>query len=509
MGVVVEALKVFFTINDTIVQFVHGQVFFALAMMMGVQWFIQRSRLELSRALPWLAAFGALEAIGVWGNVFIPLQQRLLPPDTIQNLRLLQLLVHLLTFATLLSFGLRLSEPTVPPWAAVYVPMVIVLVLTAVLATNRALISGVDAINNATMEALLRYGLCLPAALLVAYGLRLQAGRLVGPLKNNRLTGVLRVAGFGFVFYALFEGVLVPQAPFWPAASINTEQLFDLTGIPVGIYRSIVGAVIASVLFLSLDAFRIERERLNEELQRQQSLIAERERISRDLHDGTIQSIYAVGLMVEDLRHKLPQLAEYVPATGDPVLQHMRTQLDAVLRVLNKTNEEIRSYIYDLRRSVVSGEDLSRGLLDIVTEFRMRTTIPTEWHVQGCRKISLPAEQRQHVYQIVREALSNIARHASATRAWVELRYDDCDEGAKSQRIQIQIKDNGKGFTQPTLRAGRGLSNMRERAALLKAGLEIEGEPGKGTIVTLTITAESRQTINTQQPRSGLPINNR
>ena len=504
-----DSLKVFFTINDTIVQFVHGQVFFALAMMMSVQWFIQRSRLELSRALPWLAAFGALEAVGVWGNVFIPLQQRLLPPDTIQNLRFLQSLVHLLTFATLLGFGLRLSEPTVPPWAAVYVPLVVVLVLTAVLATNRALVSGVDAVNNATTEALLRYGLCLPAALLVAYGLRLQAGRLVGPLKNRRLVGVLRVAGFGFVFYALFEGIFVPQAPFWPAAEVNTERLFDLTGVPIGIYRSIVGAVIASFLFLSLDAFRIERERLNEELQRQQSLIAERERISRDLHDGTIQSIYAAGLMVEDLRHSMSRLAEHVSTTGDPILHQMRSQLDAVLRVLNKTNEEIRSYIYDLRRSLVGGEDLSRGLLDIVTEFRMRTAIPTDWHVHGCRKVSLSAEQRQHVYQIVREALSNIARHASATRTWVELRYDSCDEDAKAQRIQVQIRDNGKGFRQPTLHPGRGLSNMRERASLLKAHFELESEPGRGTTVTLTITAESQQIDHSEQVKQTTPITER
>ena len=59
----IDQLKVFFTVNDSIVHFVHGQVFFLLAVMMGVQWFMQRSRLELSRALPWLAAFGALELL--------------------------------------------------------------------------------------------------------------------------------------------------------------------------------------------------------------------------------------------------------------------------------------------------------------------------------------------------------------------------------------------------------------------------------------------------------------
>jgi signal transduction histidine kinase len=487
----IDQLRVFFTINDVIVQFVHGQVFFLLGIIMGVEWLLQRSRLELARALPWLAAFGVLEAVATWGNTFIPLQERLVAPDVIQNLRFLQLLVYLFTFATLLGFGLRLSEPSVPPWAAIYVPLVVVLVVTTILATVRALTNGVDVVGNFTIEALLRYGLCFPSALLVAYGLRLQAGRLVGPLKNERLIGVLRIAGFGFLFYALFEGLIVPPAPFFPANVINTEWLFNLTGIPIGVFRSLAGAVIALFLFLSLDAFRIEADRLNETLQRQQSLIAERERISRDLHDGTIQSIYAAGLMVDDARHSLTQLeATHVGSNGSngaitPIKQ-ARSTLDTVLSVLNKTNEEIRGYIYDLRRSVAGDEDLTRGLLDIVAEFRLRTTIPVDWNVEGCGKIKLTPEQRQHVYQIVREALSNVSKHASATQVRVGLKYDDCDDNV-AQRVEVRVSDNGKGVAQAVAKPGRGLLNMRERAELLNAEIDVSGTPGKGTVVTLVV----------------------
>lgn len=480
----VDQLRIFFTINDSIVQFVHGQVFFLLGVTMGVQWLLQRSRLELARALPWLAVFGVLEAVAIWGNAFIPLQERLLAPDTIQNLRLLQLMVYLLTFATLLGFGLRLSEPNVPSWAAIYVPLVVVLVATTILFTARALTSGVDVVGNATVEALMRYAICLPAALLVAYGLRLQAGRLVGPLKNERLIRVLRVAGFAFVFYALFEGVVVPPAPFFPASVINTDWLFAATGVPIGIYRSVVGAVITLFLFLSLNAFRIEADRMSATLQRQQSLIAERERISRDLHDGTIQSIYAAGLMVDDARHSLSQALAH-PADRAPVEQ-ARAQLDSVMTVLNKTNDEIRTYIYDLRRSVSGDEDLTRGLLDIVAEFRLRTAIPVDWSVEGCGNLALSPEQRQHVYQIVREALSNVARHASATRAQVMLKYDDCAEDV-ARRVEVRVSDNGRGAIQPAARPGRGLLNMRERAELLNADIEVLGSPGKGTVVSLVL----------------------
>jgi signal transduction histidine kinase len=154
--------------------------------------------------------------------------------------------------------------------------------------------------------------------------------------------------------------------------------------------------------------------------------------------------------------------------------------------VLNKTNEEIRAYIYDLRRSMAGDEDLARGLLDIVAEFRLRTTTPVDWNVEGCGNIKLLPEQRQHVYQIVREALNNVAKHASATRATVELKYDDCDEDV-AQLVKVQVSDNGKGAAQPLARPGRGLLNMRERAELLNAEIDVSSTPGKGTTVTLVV----------------------
>ncbi|MCS7324714.1 MAG: sensor histidine kinase [Anaerolineae bacterium] len=484
----VEALRMFFTTNELIVQFVHGQVFFLLGVMMGVQWVVQRSRLELVRALPWLAAFGVLEAVATWGNTFIPVQAQILPPEIIQNLRFAQLVIYLLNFATLLGFGLRLIEPKVPAWAAVYVPLVIVMVGVAALATTRALVSARDVITNATIEALMRYTLCLPSAALVSYGLQVQASRLVGPLKNERLINVLRIAGYGFIFYALVEGVLVPQAPFVPASVLNTEMLFAQTGIPVGIYRSMAGGVLAWFLFRSLEAFRIEAERQNELLQRQQSLIAERERISRDLHDGTIQSIYAAGLVLDDARHALARLQ--LSDGAQAALERARAQIETVMQMLSKTNAEIRNYIYDLRASTAGDADLARGLLDIVAEFRMRVAFPVEWRAEGCTGLRLSPEQRQHIYQIAREALSNIARHANATRATVTLA---CSNRDGAHLLKLEISDNGKGIGSSVSQEGRGLSNMRERAALLGARLDVESALGEGTrvVLTLALTPES------------------
>jgi signal transduction histidine kinase len=292
---------------------------------------------------------------------------------------------------------------------------------------------------------------------------------------------VLRIAGFGFLFYALAEGLIAPKTMFFPASLINVlvneQSVYETLGIPIGIFRSIVGAVIALFLFRSLLAFRIEADRVAESLQQQQALMAERERISRDLHDGTIQSIYAAGLMLDDVHHTLVNRQQPTEA-GD--------KLHTVMGVLNTTIQEIRGYIYDLRRSVAGDEDLTRGLVDIVTEFRLRTGIPIDWDVSGCGKFALSPDRRQHVYQITREALSNILRHAKASHAKLQLRYQDCVEDVAGS-VQLKISDNGSGNAPAAGKAGRGLRNMRERATLLDAQLDIISKPGKGTEVVLEL----------------------
>lgn len=472
----IEQLKIFFAANDVIVHFVQGQVFLVLGVVMALVAYQsqQRSRLELAMALPWLAVFGLLEAVATWGDSFIPIQASILPASTVQTLRFVQLVVYLLTFVTLLGFGLRLNEPQVPGWASLTVPLVVVLLGVTALITQRVVITGFDVIQNDSSEAIIRYVLCLPSALLVAFGLRQQAGRLVGSLQIPRIIRVLRVAGFGFIFYAFVEGVLVPYTPFFPANWINEQIVFTTLGLPIGILRAGVGLLIAVFLFASLQAFRIEATRLEEAMHDQQALMTDRERISRDLHDGTIQSIFAAGLMLDDVRHSLKEtdIAE--------------EKLQRVMLALNGTIEEVRRYIYDLRRTGSENEDLARGLLDIVTEFRLRTGLPVEWLAEGCGKPLLNAERRQHIYQITREALSNISRHSRATRARVTLEYLEC-EGDIAQGIHLQVSDNGRGGISGVPSPGRGLLNMRERAMLLDAVLDIVSQPGKGTIVTLEV----------------------
>ncbi len=480
----IDQLQRFFVANDSLVHFVHGQMFMILGVAMWLQW-RQRSQLELARALPWLAAFGILEAFAVWANVFVPLQARLLSSDTIETLRFLQLLLMLGAFVALLGFGLKLNEPFLPAWSSWRIPLLVALTVTVAFALQRILAPGPGSVRNATSEVFLRYTICAPAALMAAFGLRQQAGRLIGPLRIERTVRALRVAGLGFVLYALLEGLLVPVAPFFPASVLNEIALYRAIGVPAGIPRILAGAVIAWSFLRALEVFRVEAERVAQALQREQSLNAERERISRELHDGTIQSIYAAGLALDDAWHALESV-QPSPGALSPeqsaALSHTRSQMRTVMDSLNRTVQDIRRYIYDLRAAGME-EDLARGLVQIVNEWRARARLPIEWSVEGRPLREMTLEQRQHVYQIAREALSNVARHSGATQARVELRYGGCADDRAD--LCLRISDNGNGQAPPADHQGYGLRNMRERARLLGAHLTVQSTPGAGTVVTL------------------------
>lgn len=481
-----DPLRNFFAVNGMIVQFAHGQVYFLLGVIMLVQW-RQRSRLELASGLPWLAAFGLLEAVAVWTGAFLSLQAGQLDAGATEGLRLAQLFIQVCTFAALLGYGLQLTEPRLLRPAMVLLPLGLTVLFGALLLFQSATGAGLDPSRANSIEAATRYLVCAPAALLTAFGLRRRAGRLLGPLRQENIISDLRVAGFGFVFYALVEGVLVPPAPFFPATVLNDQMLYAAIGIPIGIVRAAMGAVILLFFFRALEVFLIETGRAQEDLARQQSLNAERERISRDLHDGTLQNIYASGLVLEDVRHAIAAVRERAPLAAPEPLDRAQAQLDAAIHTLDATVEGIRTTIYDLR-TVPPNEDLARAMIEILSEFRLRTGMQTDWHVEGEPCCALHPDKQQHVYQIMREALSNAARHSRAKRVEVRLAYASAGAAAgngSERPIRLTISDNGTGEVPPVGRVGRGLQNMRERAQLLGAQLSVVGTPGSGTTVTL------------------------
>jgi signal transduction histidine kinase len=219
----------------------------------------------------------------------------------------------------------------------------------------------------------------------------------------------------------------------------------------------------------------IDNARLHENIQRL-AIVEERDRIGRDLHDSIIQSLYAVGLSLEDV----PDLMDEVPAEA-------KARVERAIDSLNGAIGEMRDFVFGLRPELLDRAGLATGLAALADEFRVNTMLDVRLELDGGEPNALSPDRAVEVLQIAREALSNVARHARATLVELSLTRDD---GA----LHLHIADNGAGFRPNAPRAGthHGLANMRERAVALDAELEITSREGAGTNVELRVPLATR-----------------
>ena len=207
-------------------------------------------------------------------------------------------------------------------------------------------------------------------------------------------------------------------------------------------------------------------ERQTLETQRQ-IVMDERERIGMDLHDGIIQSLYAVGLTLQNANLLLAKdLAE------------SKHQIEIATDALNEAIRDIRAYILDLRPRQLRGEDLFAGMQSLIREFRANTFVEVEFTGNPQVVQGLSEENTEALFHIFQEALANIAKHASAEKVHVRL-------WRTADRLMLRINDDGRGFdmSKVSQRIGHGLSNMQTRAEAVGGGLEVISIRRQGTTV--------------------------
>ena len=218
-------------------------------------------------------------------------------------------------------------------------------------------------------------------------------------------------------------------------------------------------------------AIAIENARLYEQTQRL-AVLEERDRIARDLHDGIIQSIYAVGLSLDNAKLS-------ISATNQPALEQIDVSMKRLAHVIN----DIRNYIFDLHPQALKDKGLYARLQGLIKELRVNTTLNIQADIAPDINIYLSELQASHVFHIAHEALSNAARHAKARTVTIDL-------SQKEGTVTLKVKDDGTGFEVPEkIKHGHhGLANMKTRAAALGANLDIESNSRQtGTCVTLTL----------------------
>jgi signal transduction histidine kinase len=219
-------------------------------------------------------------------------------------------------------------------------------------------------------------------------------------------------------------------------------------------------------LFAEQAAVAIEYGRLQGELQRL-VLLEDRERIAKELHDGAIQALFAVGMGLQ---------GSAVIAGSEELrgrLQHAVDELDRVIR-------DLRNYIFGLRPGILADRQLDQALQRLCEEFQERTGVVTVAEIDPQAAAEL-ASQAGDVVQLAREALSNVSRHAEAATCRVSLYRDE------DGRV-LEVDDDGRGFDPANATgSGQGLRNLRERARALGGRAEVHSVPGQGTSVRVTI----------------------
>jgi signal transduction histidine kinase len=228
-----------------------------------------------------------------------------------------------------------------------------------------------------------------------------------------------------------------------------------------------------------------ERRHMEEMLrQREQDLCAaleERQRISEDLHDGILQSIYAVGLGLESCK----MLVSAPPRQRKEADTQLLATFERAIGQLSHLMAEVRNFIAGLESKVLQGVDFASALRAMVQTMSASSHSKCKAVIDEAAARQFSTEQALHLMNLVREALSNSLRHSEARNVTVSLKR-------LRRSVRLSVIDDGIGFTQTSVGdAGHGLANMAARARKLGGRLNVCSRPRRGTKVLLDIPRRS------------------
>lgn len=207
---------------------------------------------------------------------------------------------------------------------------------------------------------------------------------------------------------------------------------------------------------------------------RRVGLMDERERIAKELHDGVIQSLFAVGMGLQGtalMTSSPDQAARIEEAVGE---------LDRVIR-------DLRNYIFGLRPGILADRQLDDALRALGDEVQARSGPKVTVDVDGALAADMSGRSHE-IVQLTREALSNVVRHANAKTAIVRL-------VRVGRGGLLGIEDDGTGFDPRLDSGGNGLRNMRERASSLGGKLRITSKNGRGTNLQITFPVSADRAV--------------
>ena len=304
----------------------------------------------------------------------------------------------------------------------------------------------------------------------VTVGLSDAAEQAIGPRPTGR--GVLGVLITDPVPLRLTDLGVHPDRYGFPA---NHPPMKSFLGVPVRVRSLVYGNLyladkvgaedfsdedeaLAEALALAT-GIAIENARLHDRV-RMLSVIDDRDRIARDLHDRVIQRVFAVGMSLQGAA-RLPE--------RDQIVERVNKAVDD----LDATVNEIRTAIFELGESPMPG-GLRRSALELTKEMASSLGMRPDLIFEGPIDNAVPQQVADHLLAVLREALTNVGKHAQATRCTVTISAAD--------DVSLEVSDNGTGIPLPLADgAGLGLVNLRSRAEKLKGSFEVQVNEEGGT----------------------------
>jgi signal transduction histidine kinase len=468
------------------IYFFYGLAFFSMGLLVAMEGG-RSTDARLRMALRPLAGFGLVHAAHEWLEMFHVMGHFNDFFDQLYPLLTLSILAF--SFLSLAAFGAYLVLGSESTWR---VSLIIPLGLEAIWVYGLLIFKSkypLEEIYNVA-DAWTRYSIAIPAGLLAAAGLIVQqrAFRRAGLVSFGRDSLWASVA---FVWYSLVGQLFITPSALPPSTFLNSELFLNLFGFSIQLLRAVTAAFASVFVIRFLRAFQVEsdskiaelqaaqlhesqqREHLRAELFRRVvgAQESERQRIARDLHDETGQSLTAIGMGLKGL--------------ADETDSKRRTSTLAQLQSLTSDSiHELQRIISDLRPAHLDDLGLSATLRWYASRIHELTSIQTRVDIEGDEP-ALDDAVKITIFRIVQEALNNVIKHSQATVANVKIHY-------LAKEVRIHVFDNGTGFDMKDVqsRIGRvslGLAGMEERAALLGGGVTVASRPGYGTEVEAVV----------------------
>ena len=475
------------------VYFLYGLAFFSMGLLVALEGG-RSSDIRLRKALRPLAAFGILHAIHEWIEMFA-LMGHVDNPSLLWAVKLSILAFSFISLAAFGSFLLAYTEIS----RRVILLIPIGLETIWVFGLYNFLGQYTDLALWEVVDVWTRYTLAIPSALLTSIG-------LVAQQRVFRRSGLIRFgqdalwAAVAFGWYGLFGQLFTHATALFPSTILNEELFAELFGFPIQLFRAITAAAAAVFVIRFLHAFQVEteakiaqlqQERLEESQKREnqrgelfRSIVAaqesERQRIARDLHDETGQSLTAIGMGLRGLSGRLK------PRDKDSLgtLQKLET-------VTADSLKELQRLISDLRPSHLDDLGLSAALRWYANRIHEDTSIHIRVDFLGDEQ-DMEDATRITIFRIIQESLNNIIKHSQADHVNIHMQYEE-------KKVRINVRDNGVGFDLETVKLERsrrpslGLAGMEERAVLLGGTVSIQSRPGYGTEVEAVIPYHKKE----------------